>query len=83
MLGEVHELRSLAGYSPWGVKESDRIERLTLLLFTFVSTGDYVRETECRTIGKQRMTGRPYFREFLQEDMKWLVNIITEEIKKT
>ena len=30
--GESHGQRSLAGYSPWGRKESDRTERLTLLL---------------------------------------------------
>ena len=27
---EIHEQRSLAGYSPWDGKESDTIERLTL-----------------------------------------------------
>ena len=32
--GEFHGLRSLAGYSPWGHKESDTTERLTLSLFT-------------------------------------------------
>ena len=26
--GESHGQRSLVGYSPWGCKESDRIERL-------------------------------------------------------
>ena len=31
--GEFHGQRSLAGYSPWGHKESDRTERLTLLTF--------------------------------------------------
>ena len=30
LLGEFHGQRSLAGYSPWGCKESDTIERLTL-----------------------------------------------------
>ena len=30
--GEFHGQRSLAGYSPWGHKESDRTERLTLSL---------------------------------------------------
>ena len=30
--GEVHGQRSLVGYSPWGCKESDRTERLTLSL---------------------------------------------------
>ena len=33
--GKSHGQRSLAGYSPWGHKESDTIERLTLSLFTF------------------------------------------------
>ena len=28
--GEFHGQRSLAGYSPWGHKESDMTERLTL-----------------------------------------------------
>ena len=31
---ESHAQRSLAGYSPWGHKESDTTERLTLSLFT-------------------------------------------------
>ena len=31
--GEFHGQRSLAGYSPWGHKESDMTERLTLSLF--------------------------------------------------
>ena len=30
--GEFHGQRSLASYSPWGHKESDTTERLTLLL---------------------------------------------------
>ena len=33
MLGESHGQRSLAGYSPWGRKESDTTERLTLSLY--------------------------------------------------
>jgi len=28
--GEFHEQRSLAGYSPWGYKESDTTEQLTM-----------------------------------------------------
>ena len=32
--GEFHGWRSLAGYSPWDRKESDRTERLTRLLLT-------------------------------------------------
>ena len=31
-----HGQRSQAGYSPWGRKESDRTEGLTLLHFTFM-----------------------------------------------
>ena len=31
---EFHGQRSLAGYSPWGRKESDMTEQLTLSLFT-------------------------------------------------
>ena len=30
LLGEFHELRNLAGYNPWGCKESDTTEQLTL-----------------------------------------------------
>ena len=30
--GEFHEQRSLVGYSPWGCKELDLIEQLTLSL---------------------------------------------------
>ena len=34
--GEFHGLRSLVGYSPWGHKESDMAEQLTLsLIFIF------------------------------------------------
>ena len=31
LLGELHGQRSLAGYNPWGGKESDMTEQLTLL----------------------------------------------------
>ena len=34
--GEFHGQRSLAGYSPWGPKELDTTERLTLSLFTLL-----------------------------------------------
>ena len=30
--GEFHEQRSLAGYNPWGCREVDRTEQLTLSL---------------------------------------------------
>ena len=33
--GESHGQRRLAGYSPWGPKESNTTEQLTLSLFTF------------------------------------------------
>ena len=33
--GEFHGQRILVGYSPWGHKESDMTERLTLLLYTW------------------------------------------------
>ena len=32
--GEFHGQRSVAGYSPWGHKESDTTEQLSLLLLT-------------------------------------------------
>ena len=35
--GELHGQRSLAGYSPWGRKELDMTERLTLTYFLFPS----------------------------------------------
>ena len=37
LLGEFHGQRSLAGYSPWGLKESDMTERLMLSLSFFQS----------------------------------------------
>ena len=33
LAGEFHGQGSLAGYSPWGHKQSDRTEQLTLSLF--------------------------------------------------
>ena len=33
LVRELHEQRSLLGYSPWGCKESDISEQLTLSLF--------------------------------------------------
>ena len=45
LLGEVHEQRSLAGCSPRGHKESDRIEQVMLSLFIFTclqSAGGWV-----------------------------------------
>ena len=34
--GEFHEQRSLVGYSPWGCKELDLIEQLTLSLSRYL-----------------------------------------------
>ena len=39
--GEFHGQRNLAGYSPWGSKESDTTERLTLSL-SYLSYSKYV-----------------------------------------
>ena len=36
--GEFHRQRSLAGYSPWGRKESDMTKRLKFSFFTFTLT---------------------------------------------
>ena len=35
LLGEFHGQRSLVGYSPWGHKESDTTERLSILSSDF------------------------------------------------
>ena len=37
--GESHGQRSLAGYSPWGHKETDTTEQLTLSFFHFLEEG--------------------------------------------
>ena len=34
--GKFHRQRSLAGYSPWGCKESDMIEQLTLIKLLYI-----------------------------------------------
>ena len=39
--GEFHEQRSLVGYSPWGLRESDTTERLTLTFIVLVVLGIY------------------------------------------
>ena len=39
--GEAHGQRSLAGYSPWGHKQSDATERLALALFFHSSNNDF------------------------------------------
>ena len=36
--GEFHGQRSLAGYTPWGHRESDMTKRLTLSLYTHTHT---------------------------------------------
>ena len=47
LVWRIHEQRSLACYSPWGLKESDTTERLTHTTFKSVSCGllcDYVQD---------------------------------------
>ena len=39
--GEFHEQWSLVGYSPWGLRESDTTERLTLTFIVLVVLGIY------------------------------------------
>ena len=39
--GEFHEQRSLVGYSPWGLRESDTTERPTLTFIVLVVLGIY------------------------------------------
>ena len=46
--GEFHGQRRLAGYSPWGHKESDMTEQLTLSLKTFPGGSDS-KESACIT----------------------------------
>ena len=41
--GEFYGQRSLAGYSPWGRKESDRTERVTLTFFGKIMTESVIR----------------------------------------
>ena len=36
LLGKFHRQRSLVGYSPWGLKESDMTESLIVSLFFFI-----------------------------------------------
>ena len=46
--GESHGQRSLAGYSPWGCKDSDTTGRLALSLtlsFGYGTTGTWIMET--------------------------------------
>ena len=38
--GKSHGQRSLAGYSPWGCKESDMTERLTFALLIYAVNND-------------------------------------------
>ena len=47
--GEFHGQRSLVDYSPWGLRESDTTERLTLLLsclYTFTCIYVYILKNE-------------------------------------
>ena len=51
--GESHEQRSLVSYSPWGHKELDMIERLTLSLFLFIADSCYCTAEPNTTVVKQ------------------------------
>ena len=51
--GESHGQRSLAGYSPWGRKEMDTIERLTLSLQVFPGGSD--GKDSARNLGDPRL----------------------------
>ena len=44
--GEFHEQRSLAGYSPWGHKEWDTTEELSLSHSVHVNLKDWVKKTK-------------------------------------
>ena len=51
--GEFHGQRSLAGYSPWGCRESDTAERLTLCVSQYIFTAEhYYRWHQCRMVFK-------------------------------
>ena len=43
LTGRFYGQRSLAGYSPWGHKESDRTERVTLTFFGKIMTESMIR----------------------------------------
>ena len=47
LLGEFHEQRSLAGYSPWGHKELDATEKLILSLFSSIYTHTHICMCVC------------------------------------
>ena len=49
---ESHEQRSLMGYSPWGRKESDMTERLTLSPFSHIAADDLALPTPVRSLVK-------------------------------
>ena len=53
---EFYELRSLAGYSPCGHKESDTTEQLTLSLFLFFQV--LQREAKAENMGERPVLGR-------------------------
>ena len=45
--GEIHGQRSLAGYSPWSLRESDMTEQLTLSLSLLIHTNTQARSNPC------------------------------------
>ena len=48
--GKSHGRRSVAGYSPWGRKESDTTERLHFTFATSYSTSDILHHLLCRHV---------------------------------
>ena len=48
--GKSHGRRSVAGYSPWGLKESDTTERLHFTFATSYSTSDILHHLLCRHV---------------------------------
>ena len=65
--GESHGWRSLAGYSPWGCKESDRTERLhftsLLLVQVLYYLGNYLLQFELKVILFFFLSSRASFKE--------------------
>ena len=60
--GKFHEQRSLTGYSPWGCKEWDMTERLTLSLFIW--TKDFMVKWSWRNSGSNKVQLSLHFGTF-------------------
>ena len=57
--GEVHGQGSLAGYSSWGHKESDRTEQLTFTFTALHSQGQGLEKETVRGLGTVQVGGAP------------------------